>query len=347
MPEAAQPRSSYKALVLDQKGDRTVIPSVKNLPESAFPDVSEEGGGGQVLVSVRYSTINYKDALAVTNKGKVVRAPYPFVAGIDLSGTVVRSDSPQWSPGDKVAVTGWGLGELYWGGFAQFAKMRPNWLVSVPDGLSLQQSMTVGTAGFTAMLAVEALEQKGLSPQRAGDRPVLVTGATGGVGSFAVAILSRLGYKVAASTGRTGEETHRYLTELGATEIVGRISSGRPLDTERWAGAVDSVGGETLAALLSFLAENSSVAACGLAGGHAVPATIFPFILRGVSILGVNSVMYPSEKRPAIWNRIAEIVPPDLLARMTYSVIPLSEVPAACEDLMANAYPGRVVVRLD
>jgi acrylyl-CoA reductase (NADPH) len=245
-----------------------------------------------------------------------------------------------------VVVTGWGLGELYWGGLAQLAKVRPDWLVPLPEGLTPQQAMAVGTAGFTAMLCIEALEQKGLTPDFAKDRPILVTGATGGVGSFAVAMLSSLGYRVAASTGRTGDDARRYLSDLGAAEITGRISPGKPLDTERWAGAVDTVGGETLAALLGFLAENSSVAACGLAGGFAVPATIFPFILRGVSLLGVNSVAYPAKKRPAIWKRIVEAVPPDVIDRMTHSVIPLSEVPTASEQMLANTFPGRVVVEV-
>lgn len=326
-------QDQFKALVLTE-ADGAVRSEIKELSDSDLPD-------GDVLVSIAYSSLNYKDGLAVTGKGRVVRH-YPMVPGIDFAGTVEESRSPEWKPGDRVILTGWEVGEKYWGGFAQKARARVEWLVPLPDGMSLEQAMGYGTAGFTAMLCVMALEEHGLTP---GEHPVIVTGAGGGVGSVAVALLARLGHHVAASTGRP--ELHDYLAGLGAKEIVDRSAiakpSGRPLESERWAGAVDTVGGDTLAALLPAMRAGSSVAACGVAGGPTLNTTVFPFILRGVSLLGINSVFVPLEQRRAAWERLARDIPADTLARITQTV-PLADVPAMSEEILAGRVRGRVVV---
>lgn len=323
----------FKALVLTE-ADGTVQSEIKELDTGDLPD-------GDVLVSVAYSTLNYKDGLAVTGKGRVVRR-YPMVPGIDFAGTVEESRSPLWKPGDRVILTGWEVGEKYWGGFSQKARVRAEWLVPLPATMSLEQAMGYGTAGFTAMLCVIALEERGLTP---GEHPVLVTGAGGGVGGVAVAVLARLGYHVAASTGRA--ELRDYLTGLGAKTIVERDTiakpSGRPLESEQWAGAVDTVGGDTLAAILPAMQFNSSIAACGLAGGFAVNTTVMPFILRGVSLLGINSVFVPQPQRRAAWERLAHGLPADTLARIT-QVIPLADVPAMSEEILKGHVRGRVVV---
>jgi acrylyl-CoA reductase (NADPH) len=323
----------FKALVLTE-ADGAVQSEVKDLSTGDLPD-------GDVLVSVRYSSLNYKDGLAVTGKGRVIRR-YPMVPGIDFAGTVEESRSPDWKPGDRVILTGWEVGEKYWGGFSQKARVRAEWLVPLPDGMGMEQAMGHGTAGFTAMLCVLALEERGLIP---GEHPVIVTGAGGGVGSVAVALLAGLGYQVAASTGRP--ELHGYLTGLGAQEIVDRSTiakpSGRPLESEHWAGAVDTVGGDTLAALLPAMRFNSSVAACGVAGGPTLNTTVFPFILRGVSLLGINSVFVPQERRRAVWARLAHDLPADTLARIT-QVVPLADIPAMSEEILKGRVRGRVVV---
>jgi acrylyl-CoA reductase (NADPH) len=323
----------FKALVLTES-DGAVQSAIKELSNSDLPE-------GDVLVSVAYSTLNYKDGLAVTGKGRVVRR-YPMVPGIDFAGVVEESRSPLWKPGDRVILTGWEVGEKYWGGFSQKARVRAEWLVPLPAGMSLEQAMGFGTAGFTAMLCVIALEERGLTPD---EHPVLVTGAGGGVGSVAVALLARLGYHVAASTGRA--ELHDYLTGLGAREIVDRATiakpSGRPLESEQWAGAVDTVGGDTLAAILPAMRAGSSVAACGLAGGFAVTTTVMPFILRGVSLLGINSVFVPQAARRAAWERLARDLPATTLARITQT-IPLADVPAMSEEILKGRVRGRVVI---
>src|SRR5690606_38055092 len=257
----------FRALVLHRE-DGAVRPALEEVDESRLPE-------GDVLIDVAYSSLNYKDGLAVTDRGKIVRADYPFVPGIDLAGTVAESASPDFRPGDGVILTGWGTGEDRWGGFAERARARAEHLVRLPDGMSPKEAMLVGTAGFTAMLSVMALEEMGVAPE-AGD--VVVTGASGGVGSTAVALLARAGYRVVASTGTAS--AHDYLEELGAAEVIGREVLGagprRPLDTGRWAGAVDAVGGDTLAAILSQTKRHGCVAACGLAGSHALNTTVFP-----------------------------------------------------------------------
>lgn len=323
----------FKALVLTE-ADGAVQAAIKELSAGDLPD-------GDVLVSVAYSSLNYKDGLAVTGKGRVVRR-YPMVPGIDFAGTVEESRSPLWKPGDRVILTGWEVGEKHWGGFAQKARVRAEWLVPLPEGMGLEQAMGHGTAGFTAMLCILALEERGLTP---GEHPILVTGAGGGVGSVAVAVLARLGYHVAASTGRP--ELHDYLTSLGAREIVDRGTiakpSGRPLESEHWAGAVDTVGGDTLAAILPAMRFNSSVAACGVAGGPTLNTTVFPFILRGVSLLGINSVFVPLTARRAAWERLARDIAADTLARIMQTV-PLADVPAMSEEILAGRVRGRVVI---
>jgi acrylyl-CoA reductase (NADPH) len=293
------------------------------------------------LVAVAYSSLNYKDGLAVTGQGRVVRR-YPLVPGIDLAGTVVESTSPAFKIGDQVIGMGWGLGESHWGGFAQLARLQADWLTPLPAGLTLQQAMVIGTAGFTAMLAVLALEQHNVSPA-AGE--VVVTGATGGLGSLAVAILARLGYQVAASTGRPGARP--YLARLGATDIIQREMleqpPDRPMLSSRWAGAIDVVGGTTLASLLASLKPGGSVAACGLAGGSALQTTVFPFILRGVNLLGINAVYCPLPQRLVVWERLARDLPLELLPQLS-QVVPLADVPQLSRQILAGQIRGRVVV---
>jgi len=325
--------NEFSALVLDNGDDFTV--ELKSLSDDDLPD-------GDVTVEVEYSTINYKDGLIVDgNKGRLVRA-FPHVPGIDFAGTVIRSESADDREGDKVILTGWRVGETHWGGFAQRARVKSGWLVPLPDGLSTQQAMSVGTAGFTAMLCVDALEQAGL---RSDAGEVLVTGAAGGVGSVAVAILASRGYNVVASTGR--RQLDDYLRELGASEILDRddlaAAEPRPLDKERWAGCVDSVAGTTLATVLTQMKYGASVAACGLAGGNSLNTTIIPFILRGVNLLGIDSVMQPAENRRHIWQRIVEDLPLAKLDAMT-TVRPLADVPQLALEILRGQVRGRTVV---
>ncbi|MDH3671874.1 MAG: oxidoreductase, partial [Gammaproteobacteria bacterium] len=273
-------------MVLTQQ-DKDTRYAFQNLTVDALPE-------GDVLVDVAYSSLNYKDGLAVTGKGKVVRK-FPMVPGIDLAGVVAESASKNFKVGDEVVLTGWGVGESHWGGFAQKARVNSAWLTRRPRGLDLEQAMAIGTAGFTAMLSVMALEDRGLKP---GNGPVVVTGAAGGVGSVALALLAKLGYYITASTGRA--ELREYLETLGANEFVDRQDLGReakPLEKETWAGAIDTVGGQTLATVLSQMRYGGTVAACGLAGGTALETTVFPFILRGVALLGVDSVMCEAKRR--------------------------------------------------
>ncbi|MEE8246190.1 MAG: MDR family oxidoreductase, partial [Alphaproteobacteria bacterium] len=290
---------SFKALLLDEaEGGKPQAA----ITEVALADLPE----GEVTVAVAYSSLNYKDGLAVTGAGRVVRA-YPMVPGIDFAGTVEQSTSPDYKPGDEVVLTGWGVGERHWGGHGQRARVKADWLLPLQEGFSLQRAMAVGTAGFTAMLCVMGLEHMGLER---GKGEVLVTGAAGGVGSVAVAVLANLGYHVIASTGR--EDAHDYLGSLGAAAIIDRAelaAPGKPLAPERWAGAVDTVGGQTLVSALAATRYGGAVAACGLAGGSDLPATVFPFILRGLSLVGVDSVMCPTPRRLEAWARLARDLP--------------------------------------
>jgi acrylyl-CoA reductase (NADPH) len=276
-----------------------------------------------------------------------VRA-YPHVPGVDFAGTVLASDSPEFRPGDPVVLTGWRVGELHWGGYAERARVPASFLVRRPDGLTARQAMAIGTDGFTAMLAVMALEKHGLATDAGpGANDVLVTGAAGGVGSIAVSLLSKLGYRVAASTGRP--ELRDYLTGLGAAELIDRAAlaakPSRPLDRERWAGAIDAVGGMTLATVLTQLKYRASVAACGLAGGSDLPATVIPFLLRGVNLLGIDSVMCPREERVEAWDRLARDLPLDKLEAVT-QIVPLAEVPALAPRILKGEVRGRIVIDL-
>lgn len=301
---------------------------------------SDELPPGDVLVAVDYSDLNYKDGLAVTGRGKIARV-LPLVPGIDFAGRVLESADPRYRPGDAVVLTGWGVGERHWGGFAQRARVKADWLVPLPAGLAPREAMAVGTAGLTAMLCVLALEQGGVMP---GAGPVVVTGAAGGVGSAAVAILAKLGYAVHAVTGRA--ETHDYLRSLGASALLGRDAMAaecRPLESQRWAGAVDTVGGTTLAHVLAEMVENGTVAACGLAGGAALHTTVMPLILRGVRLQGVNSVTVPYAARLSAWERVVSDLPRDKLEAMT-TVVPLADVPAWAEKIVAGQVRGRVVI---
>lgn len=324
---------TFKALVLDEK-DGEVHAAIQTLPKDALPE-------GEVLVAVTYSGMNYKDGLALTGKGKIVRS-YPMIPGIDFSGTVVESASPDFKPGDAVILTGWSVGERYWGGYAQLARVKAGWLVPLPEGLTLQQAMTIGTAGFTAMLCVMALEEHGLTPDV--EREILVTGAAGGVGSVAVALLANLGYHVVAATGRA--ETLEYLKALGARDILDRevlTAAGKPMESERWGGAVDTVGGDTLAGVIRSMARNSSIAACGNAGGVALNTTVLPFILRGVNLLGVESVLVPQPRRRAAWARLARDLPRESFDRMT-QVVALEDLPELGRAILKGQVRGRIVV---
>jgi acrylyl-CoA reductase (NADPH) len=297
---------------------------------------------GDVLVRVSHSTINYKDALAIRNRGPVVRS-FPMVPGIDFAGRVETSGDPRFVPGDAVLLNGWGVGEERWGGLAQRARVPGDFLLKIPRGLTPATAMAIGTAGYTAMLCIIALERFGVTP---GGGDVLVTGASGGVGGIAIALLARLGFRVAASTGRL-EETE-YLKSLGAAEVIDRAalsSPGKPLQSQRWAAAVDSVGSHTLANVCASLKYRGAVAACGLAQGLDFPATVAPFILRSVSLLGIDSVRVPREERELAWDRLARELDPARLALIT-TEIPLEDVVAAAERVLAGQVRGRLVVRL-
>ena len=331
--------SNFRALVLHEEGGK-VVPRLETVDEARLPP-------GEVTVAVEYSTLNYKDGMILEGQGRLVRA-YPHVPGIDFAGTVLASDSPEFRPGDPVVLTGWRVGEAQWGGYAERARVKAEYLVRRPDGLSARQAMAIGTAGFTAMLAVIALEKHGLRPDAGpGANEVLVTGAAGGVGSVAVSLLAALGYRVAASTGRP--ELRDYLEGLGAAELIDRAAlsakPSRPLDRERWAGAVDAVGGATLATVLTQLKYRASVAACGLAGGSDLPASVIPFLLRGVNLLGIDSVMCPRAERIEAWNRLARDLPLDRLEAMTQTV-PLAEVPALAPRILKGEVRGRIVIDL-
>lgn len=296
---------------------------------------------GDVLVRVNYSTINYKDGLAITKRGKIIRK-FPLVPGIDLSGTVVESSSPDYKPGDGVVVTGWGLGEDYWGGYSEYQRLKSEWLVPLPKGMTLAQSMAVGTAGFTAGLCVDAIQEQGLKPE---DGDVLVTGAGGGVGSIAVALLAKRGYRVIAVTGRT--DTHDMLRGLGAAEIMDRaeLADGpaRPLDRQAWAGVVDTVGGKPLAAAISKTAYNGVIAMCGMAAAMDFTSSVFPFILRAIKLVGVESVVQPKEKRIRVWNDIARDLDAAALASIS-AHIDFEQLPEYAEKINAGQVKGRTIV---
>ena len=323
----------FRALVLENP-DGTVRAAVKELPISSLPE-------GDVLVSIAYSSLKYKDALAVTNRGKIVRR-FPMVPGIDFSGVVVESTSGLFKPGDPVVLTGWGIGEEHWGGFAQFARVKSEWLLPLSQGLTLKQAMQIGTAGLTAMFCVMALEEHGVRPDKG---EIVVTGATGGVGCIAVMLLAKLGYKVVASTGKA--DAHESLKSLGAHEVIDRNAlatrSDKPLERGRWAGAVDSVGGDTLGALLRQMEREGCVTSVGLAGGAELHATVYPFILRAVSLIGISSVYMAAERRRAAWTRLAGELPMETLDRLT-QIIRLADVPALAEQMIDGKTRGRVVI---
>lgn len=327
---------TFKALILE-KHDKQVSHSIRDITVGELPS-------GGVLLKTAYSSLNYKDGLAVTNKGRIVFG-YPIVPGVDAAGTVVESDSAEYQPGDEVILNGWETGERHWGGYADMLRTEASRLVSLPSGLSLKQAMMLGTAGYTAMLAVMALEDAGLTPES--DREILVTGAAGGVGSISILILAQLGYRVIASTGRP--ELRDYLTGLGAADLIDRSelaqTSPKAFVSERWGGAIDNVGGDTLATLIKALDRGAAVAACGLAGGSHLNTTVFPFILRGVKLLGIDSNMCPKPRRQAAWNRLAETLPLDKLEALS-ETIPLEEVPAYSETILKGQVRGRVVVEL-
>ena len=327
----------FKALVVRKSDDGAISQAIETLDEAQLP------ADGDVTIDVTHSTLNYKDGLCVNGQGGLVRN-FPHVPGIDFAGTVSASTDGRYKAGDQVVLTGWRVGEAWWGGYAEKAKVKADWLVPLPDGLTPKQAMAVGTAGFTSMLAVMALEAHGLKP---GDGEVLVTGAAGGVGSVATAILAKLGYEVAAVTGRP-EQTD-YLKSLGATRIVARdeinTPSGRPLDKEAWAGCVDAVGGSMLATLLPQMKYGASVAAVGLAGGPKLETTVIPFLLRGVNLLGIDSVMQPYDNRVAAWKRIATDLPMDKLDAMVQPA-KLDDLPGLGRDILKGQVKGRVVVEI-
>lgn len=324
----------FKALLLE-KPESGFQASLKNVDEAELP-------AGDVLVRIEHSTLNYKDGLAITNKSPVVRA-WPMVAGIDGAGTVLESSHPGWKPGDRFVHNGWGVGETRWGCLAERARLLGDWLVPLPQAFSTLQAMAVGTAGYTAMLCVLALERHGVQP---GDGEVLVTGATGGVGSVAVALLGKLGHRVIAATGKLGEAD--YLGSLGAAGVIDRAelsAAGKPLQKERWAAVIDAVGSHTLVNALAQTRYGGVVAACGLAQGFDLPATVMPFILRGVTLAGVDSVMAPLAARRRAWERLAVDLDPAKLAAIT-EVIPLAAAIEKARDLMQGKVRGRIVVKI-
>ena len=324
-----------RVLLLNSR-DGDVEASVCEMEESRLPE-------GDVLLDVLYSGLNYKDALAITGRGKIVRGAWPFVPGIDLAGKVRASDSEAYKPGDLVIGTGWGLGESHWGGYAELQRVDAAKLLPLPEGMSLEKAMLAGTAGLTAMLAVMELEAHGVE---AGKGEVLVTGASGGVGSFAVGLLHEAGYRVAASTG--SPDAHDWLGRLGADRIVERealaAGAARPLDSGEWAGAVDVVGGKTLEALLSRLKRHGTAVACGLAGGHALHTTVFPFILRGVRLIGVDTNTCPVPVRRKAWARLARWMTDELAERLLADTIGLDDLPLYSERLLSGAIRGRLLV---
>jgi acrylyl-CoA reductase (NADPH) len=325
----------FKALLVE-KDEHGYQANIRELPESSLPE-------GDVTVDIEYSTLNYKDALAITGKGSIVRA-FPMVPGIDFSGLVQSSNHRDFKPGDRVVLNGWGVGEQHWGGLGQKAKVRGDWLVHLPASITSRQAMMIGTAGYTAMLSVMALERYGITP---GNGDVLVTGANGGVGSIAIMLLKKLGYRVIAATGRLNETSH--LEKLGAAEIIDRAllsQPGKPLQRERWAAAIDSVGSHTLANVCAATKADGAVAACGMAQGLDFPASVASFILRGVALLGINSVTRPKSQRIEAWGRLSTLLTESELEIMALT-IGLNEVVATAGKLLDGQVRGRVVVDLN
>ncbi|EKJ8220248.1 acrylyl-CoA reductase (NADPH) [Citrobacter sedlakii] len=322
-----------QALILEQQDGKTLA-SVQTLEESRLPE-------GDVTVDVHWSSLNYKDALAITGKGKIIRH-FPMIPGIDFAGTVRTSEDPRFHAGQDVLLTGWGVGENHWGGLAEQARVKADWLVAMPKGLDSRKAMVIGTAGFTAMLCVMALEEAGIRPE---DGEIVVTGASGGVGSTAVALLHKLGYQVVAVSGR--ESTHTYLKQLGVQRILGRdeFAESRPLEKQLWAGAVDTVGDKVLAKVLAQMNYGGCVAACGLAGGFALPTTVMPFILRNVRLQGVDSVMTPPARRAQAWERLVRDLPESFYAQAT-TEIALADAPKFADAIMNNQVQGRTLVKV-
>jgi acrylyl-CoA reductase (NADPH) len=324
---------TFRALLVSRDEAKTQSHAYVDLTDADLMD-------GDVTVAVEATTVNYKDGLALTGKAPVVRR-WPLIPGIDFAGTIISSQSPLWNEGDKVILNGWGVGESHHGAYAKRARVKGEWLVPLPSSISAIDAMAVGTAGYTAMLCVMALERHGITPERG---PVVVTGAAGGVGTVAVSVLSKLGYHVIASTGRHAE--HQFLRDLGASEIIDRSElsePSRPLNKERWAGGVDAVGSHTLANVLSMTAYGGAVAACGLAGGMDLPASVAPFILRGVSLLGVDSVMAPKELRLEAWQRIEKDLDTAHLKAIS-TLMPFEALPNAAHDILEGKVRGRLVI---
>lgn len=324
-----------QALILEQSADQHTLANVREISPQQLPE-------NNVTVAVQWSGLNYKDALAITGRGKIIRQ-FPMIPGIDFAGTVLESADPRYQAGDAVILTGWGVGETYFGGLAEQARVNADWLLPLPAGLSQRQSMIIGTAGLTAMLCVMALEAGGVTPEQG---EVLVTGAGGGVGSVAVSLLSQLGYRVAAVTGRA--ENHAYLQSLGASRIIERAAlsePGRPLDKQHWAGAIDTVGGQMLANVLAQTTYGGTVAACGLAGGAGLPTTVMPFILRNVRLQGVDSVQAPYAVRQQAWSRLATLLPESFYQQAAQEIT-LDQAPEYAARLLDNQVTGRILVRL-
>ncbi|MCB1876991.1 MAG: oxidoreductase [Chromatiales bacterium] len=324
----------FRALILHRDEHGKTRHTLQDLSRSDLPD-------GDVLIKIAYSSLNYKDGLAVTGAGPVVRH-WPMVPGIDMAGEVVESQNETYRPGDRVVLTGWGLGELHWGGYSQYQRVRSDWLVPLPEGLSYRDAMGIGTAGFTAMLCVMALEDGGLTP--AAQHPILVTGASGGVGSVAVALLAKLGFRVIAVTGSLS--SHAYLRTLGAGDIVSREEMAReprPLEKQRWSGAIDAVGGTMLARVLAETDYGGTVAACGLAGDSSLPTSVMPFILRNIRLQGIDSVACPTPRRALAWQRLATDLPREHLESMI-EVYPLDDVPRLSRAILRGEIRGRAVI---
>ncbi|HAI8717110.1 MDR family oxidoreductase [Escherichia marmotae] len=322
-----------QALLLEQQDGKTLA-SVQTLDASRLPE-------SDVTVDVHWSSLNYKDALAITGKGKIIRN-FPMIPGIDFAGIVRASEDPRFHAGQEVLLTGWGVGENHWGGLAQQARVKGDWLVAMPQGLDARKAMVIGTAGFTAMLCVMALEDAGIHPQ---DGEIVVTGASGGVGSTAVALLHKLGYQVVAVSGR--ESTHEYLKRLGASRILPRdeFAESRPLEKQLWAGAIDTVGDKVLAKVLAQMNYGGCVAACGLAGGFALPTTVMPFILRNVRLQGVDSVMTPPERRAQAWQRLVADLSESFYSQAAKE-ISLADAPKFAEAIINNQVQGRTLVKI-
>lgn len=327
-------KDTFKALVVDKK-DNDLVVTIQQLKVEDLPDED-------VLIQVDYSTLNYKEGLGFANRNKIFRI-FPMVPGLDLAGTVVESKSADFKPGDQVILNGWSVGERYWGGYAQMARIKSDFLIPLPKGMDTRKAMAIGTAGYTAMLQVMTLEEAGVTPDKGA---VIVTGATGGVGSNAVAILAKLGYDVTALTRAKRESTHHYLQKIGAKEIVGGEEWTKvpaPLETQKWAGAVDTVGSVVLSRILSEMKYGGCVAACGLAGGFDLAATVMPFILRGVSLRGVDSVWCPTPRRVAAWERLVVDIPDKALDRIN-KIIPLEDVPLYASEILQGNITGHIVI---